>query len=137
MHPGWVTDLDDYWRWLEQVLASSGGYLEDDVLRVEWYPDPEAPSDRPLLLRVPRQRLHFHDGRYLDFHLIVTADLEVVSYGYHLAGHGDALLWRLDKHPDHPGVTETHVHQGDGSVASSPEVDLADVMRRIHLRPSC
>jgi len=106
---GWVQNLDDYWKWLESELSSSGGSLNEDLV-VQMI---ESPFD-PRVLLIEQQRLTFPDGQYLDFTLAVTGDLNALDYNFHFADANDRLIWRYDKHIGHEAEfgTDTHLHVG-------------------------
>jgi hypothetical protein len=84
-------------------------------------------------LYVPRQRLHFYDGSYLEFSLTVTTypELEVTRYRFRYADP-DGEYWRLEKHPGHEKEDGdlTHIHRL-GERSAQEEVDFGDVLDRI------
>lgn len=137
MLPGWVTGLDDYWRWAEQLFESLGGWLDEGFLSVELIAEDEAdPHSRPLVLDVDRQRLHFADGSYLSFEFSIDADLSSLGYSFHYARADGTLVWRYDKHEGHEaddGV-DTHVHLGaENKRLPSDEIDIGQVVEYVLL----
>jgi hypothetical protein len=130
--PGRLRDLEDYWIWLEQLLESSGGHLEnDDILVVQ----PTSFDGGPpwLSLLVPRQRLRFYDGSYLSFLMVVGADLELLEYRFHYARPDGTIVWRRDKHSGHEAEDGgmTHIHTADGKRLPDVETNLDEVLRQI------
>jgi len=126
-----VANLDDYWRWLEQLVDRSGGYFEDrDVLIVEAMEDDEG---RLIALRLPGQDLRYYDGSYLYFGMEVEEDLELSKYHFHYARSLDELVWREDKHPGHEDLGPAHIHLpgAEDDPCPSAEVDLKVVLDRI------
>ena len=134
MIPGRLRDLEDYWIWLEELLESSGGHLEnDDILVVQ---PTSFDGERPWLsLFVPRQRLRFYDGSYLSFQLVVGHDLELLEYRFHYARPDGTLVWRQDKHPGHEREdgAMTHMHTADGKRVRDEETNLDEVLQRIRI----
>lgn len=117
MHPEWVANLHDYWRWAEEAFESCGGWLEDDYLKVEVLTEDETdPNSTPELLTVQRQRLFFADGSYLSFEFRVAFDLELLSYSFHYARESGDIVWRYDRHDGHvlEDGCDTHLHLSDG-----------------------
>lgn len=135
MTPGWVIDLDDYWRWLEESLDSTGGFLETAYLVVQ--PAILDEGGPWLALLVDRQRLRFHDGSYLSFEFVVNDQLELDEYSFHYARADNSIVWRHDKHLGHEkddgGLS--HLHLPSGRVPE-PETDTEAVLEEVRLDQS-
>jgi len=134
--PGYVSSLEDFWLWLEREIDGSGGWLSDTALRVRPITARlDEPPENWAGLVIERHRLHFHDGTFLDFHLVVDNDLVPVEYGYHYQGSVKSLIWRKDKHPGHdelPGPEHIHQNTADPDEAEDySEVDLAEVLDEV------
>jgi len=107
--PGHVRNLDDYWVWLEQLIAASGGYLDDDTLFV--YPL-EDPRGEVKGIRIRQQRVNFWNDTFLAFALVVNENLEHVKYSYHYQRRGGALIFRKDNVHVYRGQDDApHVHR--------------------------
>jgi hypothetical protein len=107
--PEHVRSLDDYWIWLEQLVAASGGYLDDDTLFL--YPLQDARGDVKGF-RIRQQRLNFWNDTFLAFALTVNEDLEQVRYSFHYQRRGGALIFRKDNVHAHQGHPDTpHIHR--------------------------
>jgi hypothetical protein len=133
VRPQWVQFLDDYWRWIEQLIEGSGAELSNAYLAVQIVEDHPG-SGNPDALMVEQQRLTYPDGSYLEFDLSIGSDLDSIDYSFHYARANNAVVWRLDKHighEDEDGV-DTHIHVGpDERRTPHDEVDLADVLDRV------
>jgi hypothetical protein len=133
----WVRDLDDYAKWIRDVIDRSGG----ELVR----PQTGNPSfeDTPVLevggvecfgFVVEDHRVVFYDPapHVLDFFFDVTLTpdgFEYGEYGYNFRRADGLRVWRYDRHPGHPEVGETHMHSGPNErLCPSVEVDLDDVM---------
>jgi hypothetical protein len=128
--PAYVHSLDDYWRWFYLHLDYSGGWLQHEPLQVEIIPDPVTMDPHELVaIRLPSQRLLFHDGSFLDFRLLVNDQLEQEEYSYHFASADDDLIWRKDKHPGHAHLT--HIHRPPNEREPYEEVDIEEVIDQI------
>jgi hypothetical protein len=94
--PPRVRDLPGYWDWLDRLVIESGGYLDLPAL-----------TARPLVRRdgslagvtVETQRVHFHDGTFLSFHVVATDDFQLESYSFHFQFDDGRLIWRKDNSP--------------------------------------
>jgi hypothetical protein len=131
--PYHVRNLQDYWLWLDQLLAGRGGYLEPGPhlvveLLADW-------SGEPVGLTVPRQRLVFHDDTFLSFELTVSDELEPTDYNFHFQD-GDEFVWRKDMHPGHePEVgTLEHIHDNprdEDAVSPFKVVELDEALDQV------
>lgn len=132
MRPGWVQNLDDYWRWVESLIEGSGGFLSSAYLGVELV-ETELGSGQPLALIVHDHTLWYHDGSYLRFQFGVNVDLELTGYNFHYARGDDSIVWRLDKHRRHEedDGTDSHIHLPGGQRRPHEVVDLDDILPRI------
>jgi len=107
--PGHVRTLDDYGVWLKQLIAASGGFLDEDTLFV--YPLVDAAGDIKGL-RVRQQRINFWDDTFLAFALVVSEDLEQTKYSFHYLRRGGPMIFRNDNAHAHPGHAEApHIHR--------------------------
>jgi hypothetical protein len=132
--PGWVRTLEDYWLWLERLIDQSGGYLENDVLHVR----PIGLSDESSQwtgLEVPKQRVRFHDGTFLDATLVIDQDFVPAEYNFHFARDDGVLIWRKDKHEGHDKqhgrLEHLHLESEEKDPEAFREVDLAEVLDEI------
>jgi hypothetical protein len=130
--PGHVRTLDDYWLWLEQLIAASGGYLDDDTLLVSPLEDAHG-EVKELLIR--QHRLNFWNDTFLSFSMVVSDSLEQVRYSYHYQRRGGALIFRKDNVHVHRGQDETpHVHRDPARpYVTEPfdEVDLEEALSEV------
>lgn len=129
--PPWVRELPEYWDWLDRLVIESGGYLDHPALVV-----------RPLVRRdgswagviVETQRVHFHDGTFLSFHVVATDDFQLDSYSFHLQFDDDRLIWRKDNSPGHDELGQLeHIHRESEEKESEPfpEVDLEEALDEV------
>ena len=139
MSPSWVTDLDDYVRWLGEVLDQSGAYPEPDYLLVEETPLTYRPGVGEELGIVIREHRLWFPGSDLvlmfKLYVVQPADLatppEVLNYNFHLQTEAGECVWRYDKHEGHEsevgGLTHAHLAT-DPHPVPAPEVDLEQVI---------
>jgi hypothetical protein len=137
VRPGWVETLDDYTVWLEQVLETCTGHLEEPYLPVERIlEDANDEDSRCVLLLVDRHRWRFYDGSYLSCEYSIDEDLEPVRYSFHYARWNDEVVWRYDKHHGHEREdgTDVHVHRGpdERREALDRPTDLDEVLQLIN-----
>ena len=132
MLPGHVRSLDDYWVWLEQLIAGSGGYLDDDTLFV--FPLEDARGELRGI-RIRQQRVNFWNDTFLAFALVVNEDLEQVKYSYHYQRRGGALIFRKDNVHVYLGQDDRpHIHREPNRPhVSEPfhEVDLEEAFTEV------
>lgn len=132
MPPEHVRTLDDYWSWLEQIIAASGGYLDDDTLFV--YPVEDAEGELKGF-RIRQQRLNFWNDTFLAFALVVNEDLEQVRYSYHYQRRGGAMIFRKDNvhaHRGLPGVPHVHRDPARPHLAEPyEEADLEEALEQV------
>jgi hypothetical protein len=130
--PGHVQSLDDYSLWLEQTIAASGGYLDDDILSI--YPLEDANGEFKGF-RIRQQRVNFWNDTFLAFALIVDENLEQVRYSYHYQRRGGALIFRKDNvHSHRRNPYLAHIHREPGRPhAAEPfdEVDLEEALAEV------
>jgi hypothetical protein len=108
-------------------LDYSGGWLQHEPLIVELIP---AVGQQELIaIRIPQQRLLFHDGSYLDFQALISDELQPETYSYHFATAENELIWRKDKHVGHPHLT--HIHRPPDEREPYEEVDIEEVIEQI------
>ena len=132
MPPGYVRNLDDYWLWLEQLIAASGGYLDDDTLFVSPLEDAQGEVRG---IRIRQQRLNFWNDTFLAFALVLNEDLEQVKYSYHYQRRGGALIFRKDNiHVYRGQEMRPHVHRDAARpYVAEPfsEVDLEEALAEV------
>jgi hypothetical protein len=143
--PQWVDDLHQYQRWFERTIECSGGIPDPHYLIAEQWGVSEVLGIRyEHGFTIERQELIFPGMGVLTVRLVVAEhldyeyqhiDFEHVWYGYTFRSESQRLIWRYDKHDDHHGVGECHVHLPRGVrgeiVRPAPEVDLQDVIEMI------
>lgn len=132
MPPGHVRTLDDYFVWLEQLIAASAGFLDEDTLFV--YPLEDASGDIKGL-RVRQQRINFWDDTFLAFALVVNEELEQVRYSFHYQRRGGAMIFRKDNAHAHPGHAQApHIHRDAARphlIEPYREVDLEEALQEV------
>ena len=138
MPPGYVGSLEDYWIWVERLVHDSGGWLEDDVLLARPLEDSVNPRDWRGLV-IERQRVVFADQSFLQIHLVVDEDFELVEYHFHYQDSEGWLIWRKDKHPGHEEEVGglSHIHRDPkelNQVEPFEEVELDEVFRQVQER---
>lgn len=114
---------------------ASGGFL---VNRTEVQPlavdDEEEGGDPLRLLIVSNHILNFYDGKFLNFGLTVTQELETLDYAYHYAEIGGRLIWRacMNDHQINILGSMTHVHVGRDDISIvTDEVDFDDIVESV------
>jgi hypothetical protein len=130
--PPWVRNVPGYWDWLDRLIIESAGYLDLPALVA-----------RPLVrvdgswagVVVETQRVHFHDGTFLSFHVVATEDFQLDSYSFHFQFDDGRLIWRKDNSPGHEeevGQLE-HIHREseDKEPEPFPEVDLEEALEEV------
>ena len=131
--PGWVSDLDDYWRWTEQLLEHSTGTLREQTLVVL----PQGTDEEELVgYRVPEQNLQLPGGSLLVFKFTVAGNMELTEYKFHLMTHDKRLVWRKDKHLGHHRAHGqlSHIHDDPADPRSCrpyKEVDLGEALTQV------
>jgi hypothetical protein len=130
--PGHVRTLDGYWLWLEQLIAASGGYLDDETLFVSLL---ENAAGRVKALRIRQQRINFWDDTFLAFALVVNETLEQVRYSFHYQRRGGAPVFRKDNVHMHRGHADApHIHRDAARpYVAEPfdEVDLEEALQEV------
>jgi hypothetical protein len=138
LHQGPFQSLEDYWLWLDQQIAISSGYLEDSPA-LEVQPLVHATDQSWVGFEIPRQRLRFHDGTFLELRLRViedvTSGIAIAEYHLHYQHRDGTLIWRKDKHAGHEdehGQLE-HIHRLPSEDDPEPydEVDLREAIEEI------
>lgn len=136
---------------MDGIIEGSGGFLTQDALCASALELVEKLGEGyEHRVMVEPHDLLFPGIGQLSFHLVLAEHLTFdeeptgvtqVTYGYHFRTDQHPMLWRYDKHDDHPGVDECHVHQltrwGHERVESCREVDIDDVVRIVqhdHMR---
>jgi hypothetical protein len=121
-----VRDLDGYWEAVERAVEASGGFLTDSYMRAQ-----------PLanVLLVEQQRLHFHDGSFLDFAMSIRGDdLTLIGYTFHYARWDGQLVWRYDNHRSGHEAEDggrTHLHLPNDVRKPDEGTDIFAVLERI------
>jgi hypothetical protein len=131
--PGYVRNLEDYWAWLDQLIDGSGGALDGPGLEIQALL--HETDDTLVGLDVPRQRLRFPLGTFLEIRLRVNQDLVAEAYTFHYQWFSGELIWRKDKHPGHEHLGgQEHIHR----VPHDPhradpyhEVDLEEALHQV------
>lgn len=136
MTAGHVRTLDDYWNWLDQLIAQSGGWLDEAVLFV--YPiesdDPFAEEGDYVGLFIPAQRIAFGDGSHLQIRMVVDEDLVLTEYSFHYQQKDGRLIWRKCNHAGHPDVGLVHIHRhpdNEHRAEQFKDVNLEEVITEV------
>jgi Family of unknown function (DUF6516) len=134
--PPWhVRDLSDYWLWLDELIDSSGGYLDTSILIVEPVSGGADDSEAFESLIVPAQYVRFFNGTALQFALTVDSDLALLKYSFHYMHRDGLMVWRKDnvhRHRGHPDRAHIHLDPKRPKVARPyREVDPDDAFDEV------
>jgi len=76
------------------------------------------------------QRVHFHDGTFLSFHVVATDDFQLDSYSFLFQFDDGRWIWRKDNSPGHEELGQLeHIHRE--SERRSPSHSQKSTLRRL------
>jgi hypothetical protein len=135
VRPPHVSNLEDYWLWLERLIEESGGWLRETALVVEPIgEEPSGPDDWQGLI-VPQQEVVFGDGSTLTVSMVVDPDLTPTTYSFHFQDVESELVWRKCNRPGH-AEGEYHIHRAPDEVAAYPQVDMEEALEQVRSYPA-
>jgi len=138
LRPDHVRTLEDFWVWLDGLIAGSGGWLDGAALVVRpLEPWPDCGPRHWFGMAVEHQSLTFGDGSTLFFSMDVGGDLALTDYSFHYQDSRGQLIWRKCNRIGHEREVggKLHIHLPDkddnGRVERFEEVDLEEVLGQV------
>lgn len=130
MPPPHVTNLEDYYWWLEKRLSHVAGYLLDTPSVDARFTESEPGIYKGL--HIGQHRLSYFDDEssILTFAFALDADLNMTEYSFDYR-RGGRLIWRKDKQRNHHHECHIHLDPDEDRRGKYDEVEMEEVLDEI------